>query len=223
MNRKTIIGLVLISGLVSALTASLVVFALVRDDAARAVESPSTIEKPAPTPTERVPLPPDEEIKAPDVESLTIETVYKNFFAEDSKCRRNYQEYFKDSDGVASSSSPCNAKLTFGRDGSAVKTIEVRRYDRAAKEWRVIEKESWQGRIADAQFNDLANTIVDNEAFKNWNDRVLINVSNCKITVEHKKGKKSPMSNVDASATAYLPMVSAFKDLDAKVGWQRIE
>jgi hypothetical protein len=113
--------------------------------------------------------------------------------------------------------------MTFNRDGSAEKIIVIRRYDSAAREWRDTDKTVWKAKISDEQFKNLANLIVNNQAFKNWDDNMLINVSNCTITVKHANGTKSPMSNVDESATAYLPMVNAFKNLDAQVDWKKAE
>ena len=182
------------------------------------VDPPEAFADKTPTPTpqkESTPIS-DEAVKASDVESLTIDTVYKNFFAPGEKCRQTYNEYFKNTDGVGSTSSPCNVKLTLNRDGSAEKTIEVRRYDTTLKEWRAIEKNVWKARLPEAEFKNLAELIVNNQAFVNWNNRMTITVSNCKIIVRHKNGTKSPMSNVDESATAYLPMVDAFRQLDAK-------
>ena len=189
------------------------------------VDPPEAFADKTPTPTpqkESTPIS-DEAVKASDVESLTIDTVYKNFFAPGEKCRQTYNEYFKNTDGVGSTSSPCNVKLTLNRDGSAEKTIEVRRYDTTLKQWRAVEKNVWKARLAEAEFKNLAELIVNNQAFVNWNNRMTITVSNCKIIVRHKNGTKSPMSNVDESATAYLPMVNAFKEVDAKAAWEKVE
>ena len=223
MDRKTIIISTLFSTLAAIVTALAVcaVFffykpAVRAEKPARAVETEAT----PPKKTESVPFP-QVEIKESDVTALTIETVYKNFYAEGSKCRQNYNEYFKNTDGVGSSSSPCNVKLTLNRDGSAEKEIEVRRYDTAAREWRVVEKTSWKANITVEEFKDLAKLVTGNEAFKNWSDNISINVSNCRITAKHANGTKSPMSNVDERATDYLPMVVAFKNLDAKIDWQK--
>ncbi len=178
-----------------------------------------------PTPPKQTePLPfPQVEIKESDVLSLTIETVYKGFYAEGSKCRQTYNEYFKNTDGVGSASSPCNVKLTFNRDGSSNREIEVRRYDTTAKQWQTVEKNVWKSKVSGEEFKELAKLIVNNEAFKTWNDMTMINVSNCKITVKHTNGTKSPMSNVDERATAYLPMVNGFKDLDGKISWEKVQ
>ena len=191
---------------------------------AQNAETPKPIVKQEPTPPKRNETPPlSEDVNESDVEALTIETSYKGFYAEGAKCRQTYNEYFKNTDGVGSSSSPCNVKLTFNRDGSSDKTIEVRRYDTIAREWRVVEKNVWRSKVSDEQFKDLARLVVNNEAFKAWSDMTDINVSNCKITVKHKNGTKSPMSNVDEKTTAYLPMVEAFKKLDGKISWEKVE
>ncbi|HVE59044.1 MAG TPA: hypothetical protein VNB22_19630, partial [Pyrinomonadaceae bacterium] len=218
MNQKN--GMTIILAAIAGALGALVVctfFFFYYKPAAQNAETPKPIMKQEePTPpkrTEPIP-PPSEDVNASDVEALTIETVYKNFYAEGSKCRQTYNEYFKNTDGVGSSSSPCSVKLTFNRDGSAEKTIEVHSYEKDAKQWRVVEKSVWKSKVSEAEFKELAQLIVNNDAFKAWNDMTLINVSNCKITVRHTSGTKSPMSNVDEKATAYLPMVEAFKKLD---------
>lgn len=227
MKQKNVITILLatIAGALGALIVCTFFFFYYKPPAAApSAEAPKPIMKQQePTPPKRnepVP-PPSEDVNESDVEALTIETVYKNFYAEGSKCRQTYNEYFKNTDGVGSSSSPCNVKLTVSRDGSAEKTIEVRRYDTTAREWRAVEKNVWKAKISEAEFKDLARLIVNNDAFKAWNDMTLINVSNCKITVRHASGTKSPMSNVDERATDYLPMVEAFKKLDGKTAWEK--
>jgi len=226
MSQKNIIPMLL--SLIAGVLATLVIFTFfffyyIPLQKAKTANQVGVEKPPTPPKTPESTLEPLAEIKESDVNSLTIETVYKNFFAEGSKCRQTYNEYFKNTDGVGSSSSPCNVKLTLNRDGSAGKTIEVRRYDITAKEWRVVEKNVWKGKLSDEEFKGLARLIVSNEAFKDWSDMMMINVSNCKITVKHTNGSKSPMSNVDEKATAYLPMVNAFKELDAKIGWEKVE
>ena len=216
----------MIAGALGALVVCSFFFFYYKTPAAQNAETPKpSMKQEEPTPPKQIqPPPPSEDVNESDVEALTIETVYKNFYAEGSKCRQTYNEYFKNTDGVGSSSSPCSVKLTFNRDGgSAEKTIEVRRYDTTAKEWRVVEENVWKSKVSDAEFKELAKIIVNNDAFKAWNDMTLINVSNCKITVRHSSGTKSPMSNVDEKATAYLPMVEAFKKLDGKTAWEKVQ
>jgi len=222
MNRKTIIVSTIFSAITALVTASAVsaVFFFCKP-AAQIAETPKPVIESQPTP-ESTPIL-QVEIKATDVNSATIETVYKNFFAEGSKCRQTYNEMFGDKDGVYSSSSPCRINLTFNRDGSAEKIIVIRRYDNAAKAWRDTDKTVWKSKISSEQFKSLANLIVNNKAFKSWNNMMTITVSNCKIMVKHTGGTKSPMSNVDERATAYLPMVNAFKELDARALWEKTE
>ena len=224
MNRKTLLFSALISSVIAMLTAAAVFLVLFSrfGGGDKMVDPPGSFGEKSPTPTPKIESPPipNEEVKAADAEALTIETVYKNFFAEGDKCRQTYSEYFKTKDGFGSPSSPCSVKLTVNRDGSAEKTIEVRRYDRDSKQWQTVEKNTWKAKLAPTDFEALAETIVNNQAFKSWHDGIMINVSNCTISVRHRKGTKSPMSNVDETATAYLPMVNAFKALDAKADWK---
>lgn len=83
---------------------------------------------------------PQTEIKSGEINSLALETVYKDYFDEGSKCRKTYNEYFGEADGAFSESSPCTINLTFDRNGDAKKTVEVRRYGKAAREYKTVEK-----------------------------------------------------------------------------------
>ncbi|MBS1797617.1 MAG: hypothetical protein JSS81_27585 [Acidobacteria bacterium] len=176
---------------------------------------------PEATPTPAPPEPgPTMDVKAEDVESAAIETNFKDFYPEGSKCRKNYNEMFGDKDGVSSPSSPCTITLTATRAGRIDKAIVIRRYDTVAKEWRSIDKTVWKARISAEQFDELVDKIVNNQAFKDWNNNVSLTVSNCKIMVKTAKGWKSPMSNVTGQENTYFQMVKAFKALDAKVAWE---
>jgi hypothetical protein len=177
---------------------------------------------PAPRKTE-VPMPPEREIKESEVLSLNIDTTYKGFFDENSKCRKSYNEMFNGRENDSDANSACSVNLTFERDGSAGKKLVIRRYDGAVKNWVEAETSVWRSKISGEQFRELANSIVNNEAFKNWNEMISINTRNCKITVKHANGAKSPMSNVGAAASAFLPMIDAFKDLDGKITWEKVQ
>jgi hypothetical protein len=189
----------------------------------KTVDPPESFGTPTPTPKTDPKTVLEEQVNAADVESMTINTQYKNFFASGDKCRKTYNEYFGNDDGAWSKGSPCTVNLTVKRDGSAEKTIGIRRYDRAAKQWGEVEKTVWKAKLPEAEFKNLAELIVHNEAFKQWNDGISLYTSNCKIIVRHKNGTKSPMSNVDERTTAYLPMVDAFKALDANAAWEKVE
>jgi len=179
--------------------------------------TPATTGTPAISPNHEIPNP---EIKAADVTSVSINTVYKGFFETGNKCSKTYNEYFGNDDGFGSSSSPCTVKITFTRDGKATRSVEISRWDKAAKERRVVEKSNAAAEITNEQFDTITRTIVANEAFKSWKNGTMINVSNCTITVTHAGGTKSPMSNVDENTTVYLEMVEAFKQLEKQLSWK---
>jgi hypothetical protein len=167
-----------------------------------------------PTPTTRA-------IKESDVSSLTLETIYREYFEEGSKCRKTYNELFGNNDGFLSENSPCSEKIAFQRDGQASKSVEVRRYDKTTKEMRPVEKQAWKAKITDEQFKALADSIVASEIFQNWKDGIQIYTSNSTISVSHATGTRRLMSNVDKSAIAFLPLIDAFKNLDRKVSWEK--
>jgi len=155
-----------------------------------------------------------------DVNSITITTVYKGFYDAGSKCAKTYNEYFGNGDGIVSTSSPCRANITFNRDGNAARTVEIRRWDKETKGTKVIERIESSGRITAAQFEMLANEIVSNQAFKDWRDGTMINISNCTISVDHNGGHRAPMSNVSEAAPVYLEMVDAIKSLEKQTEWK---
>lgn len=163
------------------------------------------------------------EIKASEVSSLTLETDYKEFFEANSKCRKSYDEVYGKGGGFSSESSPCRAEIVFNRDGSAVKSIELRRYDTATRGLRVVEKAVWKSRMTSAQFNALAGAIVDSDVFKGWQDGTQIYRRNTTITVRQIDGVRQLMSYVDQTTTAFLPLVEAFKKLDSQLSWQKVE
>lgn len=173
-----------------------------------------------PTPFLEIPNP---EIKLADVKGVTISTIFTGYFEPGSKCAKTYNEYFGNEDGVSSPSSPCTIKVTFDRDGHATKTIEVSRYEKKIKGKRAIEKSVWTGEVKSEDFKLLAELIVTNNAFKNWREGTMVNVSNCSISVEHAKETKTIMSNVGNETVVFLLMVEGFKKLDGKVAWKKTE
>jgi hypothetical protein len=163
---------------------------------------------------------PPVEIKSGEVSALAMETVYKNYFEEGSKCRKNYVEYFGNEDGAASSSSPCTISFSFEKDGGATKTIQIRRWDKTSKGFKTVEKSVWTAHVSGEQFAALAKIITENEAFKSWQDGVMINVSNSKVSATHPKGTRTAMSNVDEKTVLFLPLLDAFRRLDKEIKWE---
>jgi hypothetical protein len=159
-------------------------------------------------------------IRSDKVSALAMETVYKNYYDEGSKCRKNYVEYFGNEDGAAGSSSPCTINISLERDGGATKTLQIRRWDKTAKGFKVVEKSVWTARIERGQFDALAKIVTENAAFKAWQDGVMINVSNSKVSATHPKGTRTVMSNVDEKAVQFLPMLAAFSQIDKEIKWE---
>ncbi|MEP6946031.1 MAG: hypothetical protein ABJA02_08950 [Acidobacteriota bacterium] len=174
----------------------------------------------APTTAPEMPV---AEIKPADVSSVSINTVYTGYFQASDKCAKTYNEYFGNDDGIGSSSSPCTAKVTFDRDGKASRTVAVSRWDRTAKEKRLVENQDSTAIVTPEQFGRLVDAITSNPAFRSWRDGTMINVSNCSITVTYAGGSRSPMSNVSEKATDYLPMVLAFKELEKQLDWKAVK
>jgi len=221
---KSVIAVSAFVGATAALAVCLVFFFFVYKPAqsvdARPTATPTQPTTPAPTPVTEIPNP---EINAADVSSVTISTVYKGYFQAGDKCAKTYNEYFGNDDGFGSSSSPCTITITFDRDGHATRLVEISRWDKAAKEKRVVEKKDSTATITPEQFSTLTRAIVTNETFKAWREGTMITVSNCSITVVHAGGTKTIMSNVDEKATAFLPMVQAFQSLETQTSWNLLK
>ncbi|CAN5413064.1 hypothetical protein BH10ACI2_BH10ACI2_00660 [soil metagenome] len=217
-NRKlfTVVISAFVGGTIAVVTC-LAFFFYFKKPAQTVDTRPSPGSPPAATPIQEIPNP---DIKPDDVRSVTINTVYKGYFAAGDKCSKNYNEYFGNEDGIASSSSPCTVTIKFDRSGNASRSVVISRWDKTMKEKHVVEKNDWTAQITSDQFNEIANSIVTNQAFKSWRDGTMITVSNCTISVTHSGGTRSPMSNVDEKTTAYLPIVEAFKHLEKQLNWK---
>lgn len=159
--------------------------------------------------------------EASEIKEVSLETVYKEFYEEGSKCRKDYVEYFGKEDGAASSSSPCRINIILNRDTlKATRSIEVWRWDKTTRQNKSVEKNVWTAALSADKFDQMANIVGENKMFTDWQD-VMINVSNCKITAAYPQGKRSVMSNVGPSTTTYFPMVKAFQEFDREVKWQQ--
>lgn len=174
---------------------------------------------PTTTPNQQVPK---LEIKTSEAESLALNTVYRDFFPADSKCRKNYNELFGKEDGFYSESSPCTLDISFNRDGSATKTIRLERWDKETKQKKVVEKTDWKAKISPEQFEELAKSIIETETFQNWNDNVMLDVANTRISVKSSKGTRTLLSNVDAKTTVFLKLMDSFNQLDSKIKWEKV-
>lgn len=184
---------------------------------APAVDAKPPADAPSPTPAEEIPNP---DIDPMDVKSVTISTVYKGYFEPGDKCAKTYNEYFGNSDGSYSPSSPCSLTLKFDRNGNANRTIDISRWNKTAREKQSVEKTESTASITPAQFDALVKTIVSNEAFRAWRTGTMITVSNCSITVEYSGGTKTVMSNVNENSSVFLAMVDAFKEAEKLSKWK---
>jgi hypothetical protein len=162
------------------------------------------------------------DIKSSEVTSLSLNTIYKDFFETGSRCRQSYNDLFGKEDGFFSVSSPCTFDLTFNRDGSAEKTIKLERWDKETKQKRIVENAVWKGKITTEQFDELAKAVVETEIFQNWNDMMMINVVNSRLKVIFPKGTRTLMSNVDEKTVKFLELMNSFKQLDGKVKWEKV-
>jgi len=219
--NKSVIAISAIVGSVAALATCLVFFFFIYKPAqSRDIQpSPSPTQYSAPTPVDEIPNP---EIKASDIKSISINTIYKGFFDAGSKCSKSYNDYFGNEDGFFSPSSPCTIKMMFDREGRATREIEIGRWDKATKEKRVVERTQSSGEFSPEQFQTLAQAIVTNDAFRSWREGTMITVSNCSITVTHSAGTKTVMSNVDEKTSVFLQMIDAIKRTESQIKWKDV-
>jgi hypothetical protein len=184
------------------------------------VDPKPSSETPSSTPPQEIPNP---DIEPKDVQAVTIKTVYKGYFDQGDRCAKSYNEYFGNDDGSFSPNSPCTLRMTFDREGRAIRSIEVQRWNKSAGGMKTVEKTESTSTITTEQFNALIKVIISNEAFKAWRQGTMINVSNCSISVEHAGGTKTVMSNVDEKTTVFLQMVDAFRQLEKQRSWKTAE
>lgn len=164
---------------------------------------------------------PQIEIKSEDVSSLEFRTVFKDFYDENSKCHKDYVEYFGREDGMMSPSSPCAVSLEFKRDGTATKTISIRRYDKSARETKEVEKTIWTAKISLEQFDKLAKVVTDDEGFKMWRDGMTITVSNASVSAAHPKGTRSMQMNLVKETANRVPLFNEFVKTDREIKWEK--
>lgn len=161
------------------------------------------------------------ELPASEITTLTLKTRYKGFFEEGSDCSKSHDELYGNSDGYYNSEgSTCELTLIFNQDGTASKTIESYRYDKAAKKNKVIEKSVWEAKIDNDQFQKLAEYIGNNESFKNYRD-VYISVVNGLVRVKYKNEVRTVMIYAAESRPVSLVMMNAFKKLADEVDWKK--
>lgn len=161
------------------------------------------------TEEDKFPSPTPLNIKSSEVVSITLNTSYEGFSEEDSKCRK------VDDDSV------CRVSISFNQDGKAVKSIEISRYNTAKKSEQVIEKSVWEAKISNKEFEDFANFIINEDFFRNWDDRVDLNVSNSSVLVKYKNGTRQLLSNVTEPSGDMFSMMEKFKQV--KVQWKKIQ
>ena len=208
-----------VAGFAAAFAACFVFFYFVYRPAQPVDASPTNQSNPSPAPTFSE-ITPDPEIKAEDVKSVSIKTVYKGYFEAGDKCAKTYNEYFGNDDGVWSPSSPCSVEITFDREGKASRSIQVRRWDKTAKEYHIVETSESIAHISPAEFSSLVQTIVSNEAFQAYKKGMSITASNCSVTVVYGNEIKTAMSNVDDKTTVFLQMLNAFKQIEKQLSWK---
>ena len=163
-------------------------------------------------------------VDSSDVISLTMATSYRGFFEANSKCRKTYNELFGDEDGrYLSSGSACRATISFDRNGNAVKSIEMRRYNIASRSSKVVEKSVWKTNISYEKFHALAKYVVNTDSFKNWPEGQMINTSNTSTTVKHKHGTKQVLANVteESNGLGTTPMMDAFNQVQLR--WKKTQ
>lgn len=218
MNRKSLIISTLLStiaGGAAALVICLVYFTYFYKPVQTA-QPPQTVEIPQPTPTRKEPdfprtsSPP---IKESEVISITLSTSYKGFFDENTKCGKSGDENKnKNSD----SSSPCRIDLTFNRDGSAEKSIEMR-------DGQATGNSVWKSKITGEQFKELAESVVNHNVVKSWRDGTMITVSNFSVTIKHTNGIRQPLTNLDGRITGFSSLMDIFKQFERKISWKKIQ
>jgi hypothetical protein len=153
-------------------------------------------------------------------ETLSIETNYTGYFDEGDKCRRTYDETFGDKTGATSGDSACGLTVVFSRDGTAEKTIALRKFVPESGVWRDAETRRWTAGVTRGEFESLAAAVTGNEAFRSWPDGGMVTARNAMVTAKYADGRvRSPMSNVNEKTVVFLELIEAFRRLDKRTAW----
>lgn len=195
-NVVTIAISAAVGGVVAMAIAIGAYFLLVRQPPAEIVSNAS----PAPV-TRKDQIPPDPEVPAEDVSAIELNTSYKGYF-DDERC--------------ADTKTRCRMLIKFRRDGSAERTMFVK----TAGETTEKSDATSSATVSAEAFDELAQTVVANDAFRAWRNGMAITVSNTSLRVEHKKGSKIVLSNVDEKATIFLELIDAVRTLDRSLDWK---
>jgi hypothetical protein len=88
---------------------------------------------------------------------------------------------------------------------------------------KTVEKTESSASLTPEQFDEIAKTVVTNDAFRSWREGTEIYTSNSSIRVEYNAPSKTVMSNVDEKTTVFLEMLNAFKRLDRSLTWKAVK
>jgi hypothetical protein len=215
MNRKNIIPFILstLAGGLAALAVCSVFFFYYKP--ARVAEKPLEIVEPTPTPPKPLEIS-TEKVKLSEVNSVSASTVYTGFYDANSECGKVRNQGLREDNTVSLSYSPCRTILIFNRDGSATKSLTIKRGDKPE------EKTEWKSKITAEQFEALLKNIAGNKDFIEWQN-VLITHSNGTIYAYHTKGMLQLPMYIDIKSGSTLePLLNAFKELDKKVDWKKV-
>lgn len=230
MDRKT----VLISGLVSLIISLAVVttagigFYLLfsKSNQTIVIQEPKVSENSNTEPNvlEDLPTPTPQklEIQPSDISSISFTTSYKWYLDENTDCEKRSKELLEQNRKTEKDKDfGCKRiSMLFKPNGTALKRLTFTFYDETTKK---DYQEIWTAKISKADFDRLAKFICDAPIFQNWKDGLQMNVANTSISVEHTKGNRQIMGNVESTNSVFLGLMKNFRQLDLilKSRWRK--
>lgn len=138
------------------------------------------------------------EIHAADISAIELTTSYPGYFDDKAECGK---------------AGDCQIRIRVDRALSAERVLSIGKGDGA-------KKATSRAKLSPEQFASLSDVVAANDAVKHWREGIALYASNSSVRIEYGGSKSRTVpSNVDERASAYLPMIEAFKKLDRELNW----
>lgn len=138
------------------------------------------------------------EIHAADISAIELTTSYPGYFDDKAECGK---------------AGDCQIRIRVDRALAAERVLSIGKGDEA-------KETTSRAKLSPEQFASLSDVVAANGAVKHWPEGMAMAVSNSSVRIEYGGSKSRTVpSNVDEKASAYLPMIEAFKQLDRELNW----
>ncbi|MCC7309203.1 MAG: hypothetical protein IT173_16705 [Acidobacteria bacterium] len=138
------------------------------------------------------------ELNAADISAIELTTSYQGYFDDMAECGK---------------AGACQIRIRVDRALAAERVLSIGKGDEA-------KETTSRAKLSPEQFASLSDVVAANGAVKHWPEGMAMAVSNSSVRIEYGGSKSRTVpSNVDERASAYLPMIEAFKQLDRELNW----